>query len=100
MKKIILILSLCVFFIYGCNNEKKASISISTPEKDAKEMSIYHKQVLKGEISQEEFLNILNTKVDMYIDNGRDRDEIALFLKLSNEIMRNTSVEYLENKMK
>lgn len=28
-------LCLCSFFIYGCDNKKK--ISISTPEKDAKE---------------------------------------------------------------
>lgn len=53
------------FFIYGCDNKKK--ISISTPEKDAKEMSVYHKQVLKGEMTITEFENILNSKVNMYI---------------------------------
>lgn len=49
MKRIIWMLCLCSFFIYGCDNKKK--ISISTPEKDAKEMSVYHKQVLKGEMT-------------------------------------------------
>ena len=48
-------LCLCSFFIYGCDNKKK--ISISTPEKDAKEMSVYHKQVLKGEMTITEFEN-------------------------------------------
>jgi hypothetical protein len=84
-------LCLCSFFIYGCDNKKK--ISISTPEKDAKEMSVYHKQVLKGEMTITEFENILNSKVNMYIKDGRDRDEVALFLDLSKEIMRNTALE-------
>ena len=82
---------LCSFVIYGCDNKKK--ISISTPEKDAKEMSVYHKQVLKGEMTITEFENILNSKVNMYIKDGRDRDEVALFLDLSKEIMRNTALE-------
>ena len=38
-------------------------------------------------------LNILNSKVNMYIKDGRDRDEVALFLDLSKEIMRNTALE-------
>lgn len=29
----------------------------------------------------------------MYIKDGRDRDEVALFLDLSKEIMRNTALE-------
>ena len=70
MKRIIWLLCLCSFFIYGCDNNKK--ISISTPEKDAKEMSVYHKQVLKGEMTITEFENILNSKVNMYIKDGRD----------------------------
>ena len=74
-------LCLCSFFIY----EKT--------EKDAKEMSVYHKQVLKGEMTITEFENILNSKVNMYIKDGRDRDEVALFLDLSKEIMRNTALE-------
>lgn len=65
----------------------------TTPEKDAKEMSVYHKQVLKGEMTITEFENILNSKVNMYIKDGRDRDEVALFLDLSKEIMRNTALE-------
>lgn len=91
MKRIIRMLCLCSFFIYGCDNKKK--ISISTPEKDAKEMSVYHKQVLKGEMTITEFENILNSKVNMYINDGRDRDEVTLFLDLSKEIMRNTDLE-------
>lgn len=42
-------------------------------------MSVYHKQVLKGEMTITEFENILNSKVNMYIKDGRDRDEVALF---------------------
>lgn len=30
-------------------------------------MSVYHKQVLKGEMTITEFENILNSKVNMYI---------------------------------
>lgn len=56
-------------------------------------MSVYHKQVLKGEMTITEFENILNSKVNMYINDGRDRDEVALFLDLSKEIMRNTALE-------
>lgn len=33
-----------------------------------------------------EFENILNSKVNMYINDGRDRDEVTLFLDLSGTI--------------
>lgn len=90
MKKIIWILCLCSFFIYGCDNKTK--ISISTPEKDAEEMVVYHKQFLKDEISAEEFEYILNTKVNMYIEQGRGRDEAMRFMNLAKEAMQNVEL--------
>ena len=90
MKRIIWMLCLCCFFIYGCDNKKKISIPPPAPAAPA---PVYHIQVLKGEMTITEFENILNSKVNMYINDGRDRDEVTLFLDLSKEIMRNTDLE-------
>ena len=55
-------------------------------------MVVYHKQFLKDEISAEEFEYILNTKVNMYIEQGRGRDEAMRFMNLAKEAMQNVEL--------
>ncbi|TGY02157.1 MULTISPECIES: hypothetical protein [Bacteroidales] len=92
MNKYIGILLFCLMLICGCNDKKK-EITISTPEKDAKEIVEYYKEVQQKKMSFGEYENIIRTKADMYIEEGRDTEEVQRFLRLANEAISKIATE-------
>ena len=92
MNKYIGILLFCLMLICGCNDKKK-EITISTPEKDAKEIVEYYKEVQQKKKRFGEYENIIRTKADMYIEEGRDTEEVQRFLRLANEAISKIATE-------
>lgn len=93
MNRYIGILLFSILLMCSCKSDKKKAITISTPEKDAMEIVEYYKEVKNKEMSFAEYENIIRTKADIYIEEGRDTEEVQRFLRLANEAVRKIATE-------